>query len=53
MAVKREDIMKVQRTRIPAISNEAGNIINLHKQKHKITHQDKLLRRVGCEALEI
>ena len=53
MEVNRGEILKLQRTRIPAISKEEGNIINLHKQKLKTSRQDKILCRTGCEALEI
>ena len=40
MAVNREDFLKLRRTRIPAISKETGNIMNLSKQKRKIKHPD-------------
>jgi len=47
MAVNREDSLQLGRNRIPAISKETGNILNLYKEKRKITHQDKVLCRAG------
>jgi hypothetical protein len=45
MSVNREDSLQLRRTQIPAILNETGNTLFLHKENRKITHQDKVLCR--------